>query len=172
MGKATTELLKEISGGLFTEKSKKMVSVFDEVFSYCVRQRAEWRCQYSGKPYFPKNEEGLGTKSKLNTCHIVGRTSYLTRWHPRNAVALNYFWHNERFDKAGEMWKNGSPGSELVTWRVGFLESIGYMQDEMQELYQLGQKPWDDRWDREAAQLLAFIKEVKSAKNYYPPSFK
>jgi len=164
MGKETTKLLEEIAGGLFTEKSKKMVSVFDDVFSYCVRQRAGWRCQYSGKLYKPP--------SSLNTCHIVGRTAYLTRWHPRNAVALNYFWHNERFDKAGQMWENGSPDSDLVTWRVGFLESIGYMQYEIHELYQLGQKPWNDSWDREAARLLAFIQEVKRAKNYYPPPFK
>jgi len=169
MGKSTTKLLEEISGGLFMKKSKQMVSLFDEVFRYCVRQRAGWYCQYSGKLYLPP--------SSLNTCHIIGRTSYLTRWHPRNAIALNYFWHNEKFDKAGEIWEKnilekGLPDGELLTWRVGFLESIGYTLEECRGLYRLGQQPWDDRWNREATRLLAFLEEVKSAKNYYPPPFK
>lgn len=51
----------------------------DAIFSDLVRERAGWRCEYSG----------AGPDSHLECAHIYGRRRRSTRWHPMNAVCLS-----------------------------------------------------------------------------------
>ena len=55
----------------------------DAVFSDCVRERANWRCEYTG----------AGPDSHLECAHIYGRRKKSVRWHPMNAVCLSHASH-------------------------------------------------------------------------------
>jgi len=52
----------------------------DEIFSKCIRERDDWRCQKCG--HKPESKQGL------DCSHIYGRAKYSVRWHPLNAKAL------------------------------------------------------------------------------------
>lgn len=55
----------------------------DKIFSDLVRERAGWRCEYSG----------TGPDSHLECAHIYGRRKKSVRWHPLNAVCLSHAMH-------------------------------------------------------------------------------
>lgn len=52
----------------------------DVIFSYLVRERANFCCEYCQMDY--REESG-----KLHASHIFGRRAKGTRWHPDNALA-------------------------------------------------------------------------------------
>src|SRR5690242_20228028 len=52
----------------------------DAVFSDCVRERANWRCEYTG----------AGPESQLECAHVYGRRKKTDLWHPMNAVCLSH----------------------------------------------------------------------------------
>jgi hypothetical protein len=60
----------------------------DKYFSLCVRERAEWRCQYPGcgKQYPPPTQG-------LHCAHVMSRGHWSVRFDPHNAIALCYGHH-------------------------------------------------------------------------------
>lgn len=61
----------------------------DAAFSNCVRERAEWRCEWPGcnKLYAPPT-------SGLQCAHFFPRGDWSTRLEPMNCLALCYAHHN------------------------------------------------------------------------------
>lgn len=59
-------------------------SKLDIVFSLLVRERAGNRCEASGES---------GETCQLECCHVEGRRSRSTRWHPDNAFCLSHAMH-------------------------------------------------------------------------------
>ena len=84
----------------------------DKIFSKCVRERADWFCEYSGK-YFPE-----GHRQGLHCSHFHGRRNLTLRWHPDNCFAHSYSAHSYLGDNP----------SEFVAWA---LEKLGEGRMEM-----------------------------------------
>ena len=54
----------------------------DTWFSKCVRLRAGWKCEHTGRQFTPSD-------SGLHCAHIYGRRNKSTRWDMDNAVSLS-----------------------------------------------------------------------------------
>lgn len=60
----------------------------DKWFSMCVRERAEWRCEFPGcGVHYPP------PTAALHCCHVFSRGNWSTRFDPFNAVAGCYGHH-------------------------------------------------------------------------------
>ena len=57
-------------------------STADDLFSKCIRERAEWRCERCGTQYV----EGIGAKG-LECSHLYSRRHYGIRFDPLNAFS-------------------------------------------------------------------------------------
>lgn len=76
-------------------KNKTWANKLDKLFSYFIRERANWTCQKCGHR-FPEeyNEKGQRKAAGLHTAHWKGRRLYRTRWDIYNADALCYGCHS------------------------------------------------------------------------------
>tara|TARA_R100000458_G_scaffold59802_1_gene71870 strand:- start:3276 stop:3722 length:447 start_codon:yes stop_codon:yes gene_type:complete len=66
----------------------------DKWFSDCVRERANWTCEYSG--YIDVEAQMTGVSKfpdRLECAHIFGRRSRNVRYYPLNAVCLTHTSH-------------------------------------------------------------------------------
>ena len=63
----------------------------DKHFSDCVRERAEWTCEYSG--LVDPDGQARGVSRILECAHIYGRRNKNIRWHPFNAFCLSHTAH-------------------------------------------------------------------------------
>jgi len=63
----------------------------DKHFSDCVRERAEWTCEYSG--LVDPDGQARGVSRIMECAHIYGRRNKNIRWHPFNAFCLSHTAH-------------------------------------------------------------------------------
>lgn len=59
----------------------------DHWFALCIKERANWTCEYCGKVY-PR-----GSNKSLNCCHYQGRGAWATRYEPQNCFCFCYSHH-------------------------------------------------------------------------------
>lgn len=83
---------------------KVKIKTSDQVFSRCVRERAEWKCERCGA----QHEEG---SQGLHCSHFHGRGKWAIRFHPDNAASHCYGCHS---------YLGGNP-SEHLKWRTEHL---------------------------------------------------
>jgi hypothetical protein len=67
----------------------------DIAFSKCIRERADWICEYSGKDF--KNNRG-----GLHCSHFYGRRARTVRWDADNAFAHGCYEHKYLGENPGE----------------------------------------------------------------------
>ena len=66
------------------------VTPADSWFSKCIRERAEWTCEYPGcGRYYPEGAARAG----LHCSHYIGRRNHSTRYEPLNGLSLCYGHH-------------------------------------------------------------------------------
>lgn len=63
------------------------ITVADEWFSKCIRERASWTCERCGTHYTPPTQG-------LHCSHFVGRANWATRYMPLDAFAHCYGCHS------------------------------------------------------------------------------
>lgn len=85
------------------------ITAADRWFSLCVRERACWRCEKSGKQYPEKS-------SALHCSHTIPRRNKAVRWDGLNATALSfachkYWWHAHPIEAAE--WMKQKLGTAL-----------------------------------------------------------
>lgn len=75
--------------------SKGWAKKLDTLFSYIIRDRANWTCQKCSHE-FPEeySVKGVRKAQGLDTAHYKGRRLYATRWDLSNAIALCMGCHN------------------------------------------------------------------------------
>ena len=79
------------------------ITAADRWFSLCVRERAAWRCEKSGRQYAEKS-------GALHCSHTFSRRNKAVRWDALNATALSfashkYWWHANPAEAAAWMEK-------------------------------------------------------------------
>ncbi len=91
----------------------------DIAFSKCVRERADWQCQYSGV-MFERNAHGL------HCSHFYGRRMRSLRWHPLNCFAHSYASHNFLGENPHEFteWAEKELGTDKYLELVGLSQII------------------------------------------------
>lgn len=94
---------------------KIKVTKIDAIFSKCVRERANWRCERCMTYYPPGQRQGL------HCSHFFSRRHYSIRWHPINAAAHCFSCHQ---------YLGGNP-IEFTEWIKAHLNS---RYDELTEL--------------------------------------
>ncbi len=64
------------------------LTIADQAFSLCVRERADWCCERCHRPY--PDRKGAG----LHCSHYFGRRNHAVRYDPLNAACLCFGCHN------------------------------------------------------------------------------
>lgn len=89
----------------------------DVWFSKCIRERADWKCEYSGKDF-------SANKGALHCSHFYGRRARSVRWDADNAFAHGSYEHKYLGENPGEFhaWAIKTRGEgwyEMLTekWR-------------------------------------------------------
>lgn len=82
----------------------------DEMFSLCIRERAEWRCERCGNQF-------VHPTSGLHCAHFKGRGRWSTRFHPDNAASCCYGCHRylDTHDAAKDEFFMGILGVEIFS---------------------------------------------------------
>ena len=69
---------------------------YDDVFSACIREFANWTCERCG--CVDPDGQAYGKSRRTHCSHIFGRRHRATRWHPDNACCLCAGCHLEMGD--------------------------------------------------------------------------
>lgn len=112
--KEIDELSRIANGGTYS--AKKAEKLFDDVISWCVKERDGWKCRFH-----PTDKQPA---SKLDHCHIIPRRYHSTRWLLANGITACYGCH-QWFDRDQHLRRN-------------YYEDPAFMTDQKRKLIQLG----------------------------------
>lgn len=69
---------------------------YDDIFSACIREFANWTCESCG--IVDPDGQAYGKSRRTHCSHVFGRRNLSTRWHPDNAFCLCAGCHKELGD--------------------------------------------------------------------------
>lgn len=116
------------------------VGTLDTIFSKCVRERADYICEYSNCKYCG-NHSFRNNPGGLHNSHFKGRRGRITRWMPDNCFALCNKRHEYMGDNPDEhaAWVRFELGDvcfdELILRAGGHRKYSGYDRSQMNAHY-------------------------------------
>ena len=106
----------------------------DIYFSHCIRARANWSCEYCGKPF-------EGRDRGIHCAHIHGRRHNSVRWSMDNAVSLCAYHHRYFTENPTEffLWLEGHLGrghlEMLLEKKNSIFRGAKYIKDDIADHY-------------------------------------